>query len=129
VSVETAISDPCIPWWGYVNPDGYGIIHRRRQGPGKYVQAHRAVYEECFGPLALNEHLHHRCGRRDCVNPNHLQVHAPADHPRLHAAGRTHCRRGHAYAEHGRVHAGKKARFCRACERENERRRASRSTS
>jgi hypothetical protein len=59
------------------------------------------------------------------VNPDHLLPLASHAEPHLvEQATRTHCRRGHPYAEHGRRHANGNGRYCRACERENERKRA-----
>jgi hypothetical protein len=107
----------CWLWRGYRDPAGYGRINI-----GKIpALAHRVIYEHVYGgsPPAL----HHRCGVRCCVNPEHLQETTYSEHPRLDQEMRTHCRRGHAYAEHGRWHTGKTARYCSECERQNARRR------
>ncbi|HVM19479.1 MAG TPA: HNH endonuclease signature motif containing protein [Egibacteraceae bacterium] len=115
-------TDACLPWWGYIGQDGYGRVNRRRWRNPQL--AHRVIYEECFGEIPARAQIHHRCTNRACVNPAHLALaRTDREHKRLHAAERTHCRRGHAYAEDGRRHANGN-RYCRACERENERRRA-----
>lgn len=68
------------------------------------VAAHRFAYEERNGPIPDGFHLHHACGERSCVNPDHLELltaseHTKRHHPvkshRLNRMPRTHCRRGH----------------------------------
>lgn len=58
----------CWLWTGYLHhPCGYGRY-------GK-VMAHRASYEAVNGARsARGLVIHHRCGVRNCVNPDHLQA-------------------------------------------------------
>jgi hypothetical protein len=68
----------CWAWEKPVQRDGYG-----RSGGGSKT-AHRAAYEQFVGPIPKGHVLHHLCGQRDCVRPDHLQPMTRADHLRLH---------------------------------------------
>ena len=50
---------------------------------GRKTGLHRVVYEEHFGPIPDGHHVHHRCGNRSCVNPEHLETLTPAAHNAL----------------------------------------------
>ena len=108
---------PCWIWQGYLDDHGYGRVN---QGRGPEL-AHRVFFQRAHG--SLPPVLHHRCAVTSCVNPSHLQATTHNEHTRIEQAKRTHCRRGHGYAEHGYTRPGG-ARYCKACERQNSRRRA-----
>lgn len=66
----------CWLWQMSCDRAGYGQAwDRKRKRLGK---AHRVVYESLTGiPLPGREsgmELHHKCGVRRCVNPDHLQL-------------------------------------------------------
>lgn len=114
----------CWIWTGaWERRTGYG-----RTGPtNDRVPAHRYTYTALVGPITGDNHIHHMCGVRRCVNPEHLVQLAPAEHYRIHGgsavnAGKTHCPQGHEYTpENTRVREyddGETARFCRTCNRE-----------
>lgn len=104
---------PCWVWLLQLDEKGYG-----REG---HSLAHRASFEREFGWLPPI--LHHRCGNPPCIRPDHLEpLGSHTEHIRVEQAARTHCRRNHAYSEHGYTRANG-VRYCRACERENRRRR------
>ncbi len=69
----------CWPWAGATNRKGYGVI---RVGKKTWL-AHRYGYEFFVRPLG-DEQLHHVCGNRLCVRPEHLEVMVASDHSRLH---------------------------------------------
>lgn len=72
----------CWIWVHAKLSEGYGSL----RGPSperRYIRAHRWVYEQLRGPIPDGMHLHHRCGERACVNPEHLELITPSDHPRL----------------------------------------------
>lgn len=78
---ETDEATGCWNWLGYVNSrSGYGEVGR---GGRKYV-AHRFIYESYRGPVERGKQLHHECGNRACVNPEHLRVVSASEHKRLH---------------------------------------------
>lgn len=68
-----------VKWGGRIRSDGYGMM-----SDGRY--AHRAAYEEFFGPIpdgAVVDHECHNvddscpggaCHHRSCVNPSHLAL-------------------------------------------------------
>lgn len=107
----------CVPWTGRLNTDGYGTL-------GSHL-AHRRLWEDVHGPVPDGLELDHRCGRRDCVNLDHLEAVTHAENVARGNAGRpqaerTHCPRGHPYSgDNLLVSSG--SRLCRACRREQER--------
>ncbi len=42
--------------------------------------AHRVFYERLVGPIPSGRELHHCCGNRRCVNPDHLKPVFPVEH-------------------------------------------------
>lgn len=79
--------DGCWIWLGKPTAGGYGRANRG----GRYVAAHRAVYEAHRGRIPDGLELDHLCAVRMCVNPKHLEVvthaenlrRARARHPHL----------------------------------------------
>lgn len=86
----------CWEWPNYKIPTGYGRLMWR----GSVQQAHRVAYELFVGPIPEGHHVHHACGNRGCVNPEHLETMAQSDHSTIHASehrlrvGGT-CKNGH----------------------------------
>jgi hypothetical protein len=70
----------CWIWQKGVSGNGYGMAVVER----KAVLAHRLVYERLVGEIPEGYHLHHVCGNRSCVNPDHLEPMDPEDHNRMH---------------------------------------------
>src|SRR5690606_26295015 len=66
VSIEP---DGCWIWAAGTDRNGYGKTRR----DGRYVPAHRAVYEVYCGPTPAGMQLDHICHVRACVNPEHLR--------------------------------------------------------
>ncbi len=104
----------CILWDGPVHSKGYGIAGRQR--------VHRVVWQEFNEqPVPRGMVVHHTCGTKLCVNPEHLALMAPGDHLRLHDPARnderraqTHCHRGHPLSgDNLRIYGG--LRHCKAC--------------
>lgn len=78
------LSSPCWIWQsGIHHTTGYGIISRY-YGGNAYKTAHRIVYESLMKPLTSEQHLHHLCHRKLCVNPTHVEVLSVSEHQSLH---------------------------------------------
>ena len=112
----TAFSLDCILWEGHVNTKGYGNSH------GKMV--HRRSYEREYGPVASTHVVHHLCGVKRCVNPEHLVSMPRGAHTTMHKKGRRATTCGVCHAP--RRQTAKGDWYCRSCStrRQRERRRA-----
>ena len=111
----TKPTDPLIRFWDKVEilPDGCWIWTGAIQGHGYAhfsikrcvaVRAHKWLWEQFNGPLPKGMHLHHKCGKKHCVNPAHLVAASPRDHILLHPESVTakeiaqeSCKRGHPF--------------------------------
>lgn len=87
--VDYVVSDrgfgtPCWIWIRGRNMAGYGTSRQERV----VSRAHRAVWEAERGPIADGLHLHHRCGVKLCVNPEHAEPITSVDHGKITAASR-----------------------------------------
>lgn len=65
----------CWPWKASLNSNGYGCISIG----DVIVGAHVWAYEMKYGPLGGRD-VHHKCGKRNCVNPRHLKAMMRSDH-------------------------------------------------
>lgn len=118
IDIETATErDPiyfCWIWQGYKDRDGYGLVRKSSR-----KVAHRVVYEQEFGPVPEGKVLDHRCRRRACVNPMHLEpVTASVNERRKSWRTRTkmaECQFGHDLRKHGRL-TPEGGKVCRLCE-------------
>lgn len=75
--------------------------------------AHRFAYLTYVGPIPEGHEIHHLCGVRCCVNPEHLEALTRAEHLAKHFA-EARCRNGHLLAETGIKNGGGKRR-CGVC--------------
>ncbi|APD18791.1 HNH endonuclease [Streptomyces phage Raleigh] len=108
---------PCHLWDGAQNEKGYGTFWVA----GRTVKAHRYAYEQHLGPIPAGLEVDHRCRRRECVAPGHLEavthrvnVLRSTNHVAQRAAV-THCPAGHAYDQPNTIRAKDGTRKCRAC--------------
>lgn len=86
-------------------------------GNYKSGYVHRLIYEGKYGLLPKDRHLHHLCGQKLCVNPEHLISLTPKEHFRLHSIPQAaeyyrtqeRCAQGHALSDHNGH------RMCKTC--------------
>jgi HNH endonuclease len=102
----------CWVWEGRLDRDGYGRERGRL--------AHVVVYEQEFGPVPQGMALDHRCRRRDCVNPRHLEPVTKSENERRKSWGarlrRPLCKAGHEASTNAMV-TPEGGRLCRRCDR------------
>lgn len=121
---KSAEPDGC--WvWTASRDQGYGKMYYH----GRYVRAHILAYEWLVGPIPAGLELDHLCRNHACVNPVHLE---PVTHRENLRRGvgasalnavKTHCPQGHEYTPENTRIARNGYRVCRACHREEVRRR------
>lgn len=61
----------CWVWQGSKSTSGYGQFGIARS---THVYAHRWSYEHFKGPIRGDYVIDHLCERKDCVNPDHLEM-------------------------------------------------------
>lgn len=80
-AVEYVVDDAgCWVWQLGMGSKGYGCARR----DGVQIAAHRFVYERERGDIPADMELHHVCGNRRCVNPEHLEPLSKAEHAARH---------------------------------------------
>lgn len=88
---------PCWTWSGSRDSDGYGRV-RLRSSEGRYLRAHRVLYELSYGSLSPSEILRHSCDRPCCVTACHLTPGTPLENARdRDSRGRNRSPRGSAH--------------------------------
>lgn len=107
----------------------YGQITKRWSGNITNFYAHRLAWERAHGPIRDGLTVDHReCSNRLCCNPAHLELVTLAENGRRGDITRwgtigdeNVCRHGH---RGERVQTSKGVWYCRACNRERDRKRA-----
>jgi hypothetical protein len=90
---------------------GYGRVANRA--------AHRIAWEQFHGTIPARLQVHHRCGTKACVNPDHLELVTQKQHSQIGLRDR--CARGHLYDEENTLVRTRGGRACRACARQHAR--------
>ena len=70
---------------------GYHHVNDR----GRFLMAHRVMWEEVNGPVPDGLELDHLCRVRNCVNPAHLEAVTHAENMRRSGLARPRCPKGH----------------------------------
>jgi len=70
----------CWIWQRKVTSKGYGL----QQFEGREIHAHRWMWARERGEIPADHDVHHLCGVRRCVNPDHLEPIERGEHRRLH---------------------------------------------
>lgn len=65
----------CLIWPYCVAQNGYGQV----RWEGKTWLVHRLSFYLANGHITPKAPIHHKCARRTCINPNHLQMASQAD--------------------------------------------------
>lgn len=84
VFTDKGYETECLIWQGCSSLTGYGQTARN----GKMFYAHRTRYQEKFGEVPKDIHVHHLCGVRLCVNVDHMRALSRSEHARLHQIDR-----------------------------------------
>lgn len=113
-------TESCWVWTAGQYATGYGL-YSVMHWPHR---AHHVAWEAVGrGTVPTGYNLHHRCGNRLCVNPDHLELMLHGDHSRMHvttAAGKR-CSRGHLYTPANTGIQKGRWRFCRICRADRQR--------
>lgn len=107
--------------------DGHGAFWFN----GQNITAHRFSFYLRHGYLG-DDHIHHKCENKICVNPDHLERLTPYQHMLIgtsrcaNQARQTHCKRNHEFNDKNTYVSKRGHRHCRKChaEKENKRRRS-----
>lgn len=117
----------CWEWTGQKMKNGYGTF----SVDGSKRLAHRFSYDACNMEPAGDNHVHHTCCNRGCVNPWHLQalpivihIMESPNHSAYSALNFNECRNGHHLSGENLGYDYKGNRFCKKCRKEWWRRRA-----
>lgn len=119
-------SPGCWHWQLTPHHEGYGQV---KLGLKTY-QAHRVSWLLIIGPIPEGREMHHTCGNKLCVNPDHLLAVTDMEHSLIDGAAcvnrrKTHCAKGHEYSPgNTALYNGK--RICRICNRAKQRRKYAR---
>lgn len=110
-------STGCWLWTGSRQKNGYASMKVQ----GKTRIAHRVAYEHFVGRIPDGLHIDHRCRRRHCVNPSHLEPVTNRENLVRGATlvakklAQTQCVNGHPFDERNTRYSGTH-RQCRACD-------------
>lgn len=118
------ISGHCHVFRGAKTSAGYGEV----SVGGKPILVHRYVWELEFGPIPSGFEIDHQCRNRACTNTDHLRLvthRVNMTENILRHSSPPQCPAGHAYDESNTYKKPGRARRCRKCMREQQRRRRS----
>ncbi len=115
-SVRTA--DGCLLWLGAANTKGYGSI-RDNGSNGASLSVHRVAYENAHGAIPSGMEIDHKCFRRNCVEPSHLEAVTHLENVRRGKHNQHHnkpvCKWGHKFTAETTLIDRRGYRACRPC--------------
>jgi len=113
----------CHLWQPSLDRDGYGIFFLR--GAGR--KAHRVAWFDAFGEIPKGYVINHVCRKRNCVNPQHLQILTPYENTHRDSnslpyinSQKTVCPEGHPYDATESAGGGRTIRICSSCRRKKQ---------
>jgi len=102
--IKTQNNNQCVLWTGQQNHSGYALFRYPNTVLNfKDWKAHRLSYFWFKGPIPKDNHIHHLCGQKLCVNPKHLEAMHKEIHQKLSHLEKTRkycplfCSEGHQY--------------------------------
>lgn len=111
--IEPPDANGCMEWTGATKNGGYGVI--RQPGTTRDHRVYRLVYQVYVGEVAEGIELHHVCGNKRCVNPDHLEELTRLEHVDAHRARL--CPNGHDEWRYETDSQGYSHRYCAICKR------------
>lgn len=81
--MSTPLESTCLLSLWRTNDKGYACRSVRTGDKVRKVYAHRQAYEEARGPIPAGKHIHHLCGVKTCINPDHLRLSTPEENASL----------------------------------------------
>lgn len=110
------VAGGCVNWEGKYHRQGYGYIYIKQ---GRTHFAHRAAYEAAYGEIPPGRVIHHKCGNRACINPDHLEMKSGRSaHQSEHMAKKKRkptCGKGHKFTEENTLIKKTKRGYWRSC--------------
>jgi len=101
----------CWLWTAATVGAGPDNMYPALQWNGKIRRAHRLAYLYWNGPIPKGKEVHHTCGVKLCVNPDHLELRTSLTHHDEHRP--KYCVQGHKLTPDNRRDSG----ACRTCAR------------
>lgn len=122
---KVLVTESCWLWTGATDRNGYGLWSPPKSSGLRMGVAHRFAYMALVGPIPEGLELDHLCRTKGCVNPSHLEPVTRQENMRRVRWTKTHCPNGHDLnADNNRyVRPNGHDYSCRACHREDARRR------
>lgn len=115
----------CLEWLGPVEPNGYAKLMIRVNGKSRSAYAHRVSFVTFKGAIPNGLHVHHSCGNRKCIAPDHLHAvtrrenNLSSNTVAAINAAKDRCPKGHPYDE-SNTRYYRRMRFCRRCKRDRD---------
>ncbi len=113
IEQRVSIIGDCWEWNGSKNEKGYGKMTFR----GRQFKVHRFAYSVLVGQIPDGLEIDHKCRRRACCNPDHLEAVTRLENVRRSSGThKSHCANGHEMnSETIAVNKTTGWRFCKIC--------------